>query len=89
MQDFVVSGTAAEKLFGMAEALWEPDLNADELFETVSQSLLNVSIIPHRLVFANVFGQAVDRDAFSGWGAHVWIIEEGQVTKRVLKGRMD
>ena len=42
MQDFVVSGTAAEKLFGMAEALWEPDLNAEELFETVSQSLLNV-----------------------------------------------
>ena len=38
----MVSGTAAEKLFGMAEALWEPDLNAEELFETVSQSLLNV-----------------------------------------------
>lgn len=25
-KDFVVSGTAADKLFGMAEGLWEPDL---------------------------------------------------------------
>lgn len=59
-QDFVVSGTASEKLFGMAESLWEPDLEADDLFETISQTLLN----------------AVDRDAYSGWGAVVWIIEK-------------
>lgn len=45
----------------------------DELFETISQSLLN----------------AVDRDALSGWGAHVYIIEKGKVTKRLLKGRQD
>jgi 20S proteasome subunit beta 3 len=25
-KDFVVSGTASEKLYGMAEGLWEPDL---------------------------------------------------------------
>jgi len=25
-KDFVVSGTASDKLFGMAEGLWEPDL---------------------------------------------------------------
>lgn len=59
-QDFVVSGTASEKLFGMAESLWEPDLPAEDLFETISQSLLN----------------AVDRDAYSGWGAVVWLIEK-------------
>jgi len=45
----------------------------DELFETVSQALLN----------------AVDRDALSGWGAHVYIIEKDKVTKRLLKGRQD
>lgn len=45
----------------------------DELFETISQSLLN----------------AVDRDALSGWGAHVYIIEKDKVTKRLLKGRQD
>jgi 20S proteasome subunit beta 3 len=72
-KDFVVSGTASSKLFGMAEALWEPDLAPEDLFETISQTLLN----------------AVDRDAYSGWGAVVWIIEADQVTKRVLKSRMD
>lgn len=72
-KDFVVSGTASSKLFGMAEALWEPDLAAEDLFETISQTLLN----------------AVDRDAYSGWGAVVWVIEPHQVTKRVLKSRMD
>lgn len=41
-KDFVVAGTASSKLFGMAESLWQPDLNADELFETIAQSLLNV-----------------------------------------------
>jgi 20S proteasome subunit beta 3 len=47
---------------------------ADALFETVSQALLT----------------AVDRDALSGWGAHVYIIEKGgKVTKRLLKGRQD
>ncbi|GAA5935522.1 proteasome core particle subunit beta 3 [Sporobolomyces koalae] len=72
-KDFVVSGTASEKLFGMAESLWEPDLPAEDLFETISQTLLN----------------AVDRDAYSGWGAVVWIIEKDKVTKRWLKARMD
>ena len=94
-KDFIVSGTASEQLFGMCESLWEPDLvssyehdeagqwqvanhfhspqGPDELFETVSQSLLN----------------AVDRDALSGWGAHVYIIEKDKVTKRLLKGRQD
>lgn len=49
---FVVCGTATDKLFGVAESLWEPDLEPEDLFETISQTLMN----------------AVDRDAFSGWG---------------------
>jgi 20S proteasome subunit beta 3 len=96
-KDFIVSGTASEQLFGMCESLWEPDLvrnlspclclfasscffslanslqGPDELFETISQALLN----------------AIDRDALSGWGAHVYIIEKDKVTKRLLKGRQD
>lgn len=67
VQDFVVSGTASEKLFGMAESLWEPNLAPDDLFETISQTMLN----------------AVDRDAYSGWGVVVWIIE------KVSKGPVD
>ncbi|RYP56186.1 hypothetical protein DL769_009952 [Monosporascus sp. CRB-8-3] len=72
-KDFIVSGTASEQLFGMCESLWEPDLGPEDLFETISQALLN----------------AVDRDALSGWGAHVYIIEKDKVTKRLLKGRQD
>lgn len=72
-KDFIVAGTASDQLFGTCEGLWEPDLGPDELFETISQALLN----------------AVDRDALSGWGAHVYIIEKDKVTKRLLKGRQD
>lgn len=68
-----MSGTASEKLFGMAESLWEPNLEPEDLFETISQTLLN----------------AVDRDAYSGWGAVIWIITKDGVTKRWLKARMD
>ncbi|KAI0343828.1 N-terminal nucleophile aminohydrolase [Trametopsis cervina] len=72
-KDFVVAGTASEKLFGVAEGLWEPDLEPEDLFETISQTLLN----------------AVDRDAFSGWGAVVHVITKDSVITRKLKGRMD
>ncbi|PWZ02506.1 putative PUP3-20S proteasome subunit beta3 [Testicularia cyperi] len=72
-KDFVVSGTAADKLFGMAEGLWEPDLEPEDLFETVSQILLG----------------ALERDALSGWGAVIRIITPDKVIERTLKARMD
>ncbi len=71
--DFVVAGTAEEQLFGMCEALWTPDMDPDQLFECVSQALVN----------------AVDRDAISGWGAVVHVIEPHQVTTKKIKTRMD
>ncbi|KAL1993058.1 hypothetical protein VTN49DRAFT_3815 [Thermomyces lanuginosus] len=72
-KDFIVSGTATDQLFGLCESLWEPDLGPEDLFETISQAILS----------------AVDRDALSGWGAYVYIIEKDKVTKRLLKGRQD
>lgn len=72
-KDFIVSGTAADQLYGMCESLWQPDLGPEDLFETISQSLLN----------------AVDRDALSGWGAVVYIITKDKVTKKLLKTRQD
>ncbi|WVQ99571.1 hypothetical protein IAU59_006707 [Kwoniella sp. CBS 9459] len=72
-KDFAVAGTAADKLYGVAEGLWEPDLEPEDLFETISQTLLN----------------AVDRDALSGWGAVVHIITHDKVTTRTLRARMD
>lgn len=72
-KDFIVSGTASDQLFGMCESLYEPNLEPEDLFETISQSLLN----------------AVDRDALSGWGAVVYIIQKDKVVKRYLRTRQD
>ena len=57
----------------MCEALWQPDMTPDELFECISQALTN----------------AVDRDASSGWGAVVHIIEADKFTTKQIKTRMD
>lgn len=72
-EDFVVAGTCAEQLYGMCETLWEPDLSPEDLFEAISQSLLN----------------ACERDAISGWGGTVYIITKDSVTVKELKARMD
>lgn len=72
-EDFVVSGSCSEQMYGMCESLWQPDLEPDDLFETISQALTN----------------AVDRDAVSGWGAVVHVVEQDKITTRHLKTRMD
>lgn len=72
-KDFIVSGTATDQLYGMCESLYEPDLEPEDLFETISQALLN----------------AVDRDALSGWGAVVYVVTKDNVVRRVLRTRQD
>ncbi|XP_065665845.1 proteasome subunit beta type-3 isoform X2 [Hydra vulgaris] len=72
-EDFVVSGTCGDQLYGMCESLWEPELEPEALFEVISQALLN----------------AQDRDCLSGWGAVVHIIEKDKITTKTLKARMD
>lgn len=71
--NFIVSGTASDQLYGMCEALYEPDLEPEDLFETISQALLS----------------AADRDALSGWGAVVYVLTKDRVIKRYLKSRQD
>ena len=71
--DFVVAGTSTPNLYGMCETYFKPDMEPDDLFETISQCLL----------------ASVDRDALSGWGAVVHVITPEGVTSRKLKGRMD
>lgn len=71
--DFVVLGTCEEQLYGMCETLWEPNLGPEELFEICAQALIN----------------ACDRDAISGWGATVYIIEKDAITVKEVKTRMD
>ena len=71
--DFVVCGTAEDSLYGTCESMYRPNLDPEELFETISQCLLS----------------AVDRDCLSGWGAEVIIITKDGVRTKTLKGRQD
>lgn len=71
--DFAVSGTSSENLYGMCESLYRPDMEPDDLFETLAQALM----------------AAVDRDALSGWGGIVHIMTPEGVTTRTLKSRKD
>jgi 20S proteasome subunit beta 3 len=71
--DFVVTGTCTGNLYGMCETLYKPNMEPDDLFETLAQALL----------------ASVDRDALSGWGGVVHIITPEGVTTRELKGRQD
>jgi len=71
--DFCVSGTATDQLFGVCESFWKPDMDEEELFECISQSMLS----------------ALDRDCMSGWGAVVKIMTPDKIITRHLKGRMD
>lgn len=71
--DFLVSGTSSEELYGVCEAMYRPDMEPEDLFETISQCLL----------------AAVDRDCLAGWGAIVHIITPEGVTSRELKSRKD
>lgn len=70
---FVVSGTCTSNLHGACESFYRDDMNADELFEVMSQCLL----------------AGVERDALSGWGAIVHIITPEGVHTRKLKSRQD
>ncbi|KXZ48176.1 hypothetical protein GPECTOR_30g272 [Gonium pectorale] len=72
-KDFMIAGTSPESLYGMCESMWRPDMEPEELFETVAQCLMSG------------FG----RDALAGWGAVVHVITKDKVITRTLKTRMD
>ena len=71
--DFLVSGTCTNQMFGMCESIWEENMDAKQLFECISQALLS----------------SLDRDCSSGWGVRVYLIEKDKVTISDLKARMD
>mmetsp|Transcript_20074 Transcript_20074/g.60824 ORF Transcript_20074/g.60824 Transcript_20074/m.60824 type:complete len:98 (+) Transcript_20074:587-880(+) len=71
--DFVVQGTCTNNLYGMCESLYRPDMDKDELFETLAQCLQ----------------ASVDRDAVSGWGGEVHVITPEGVYSKTLKSRQD
>ena len=72
-KSFCVDGTCSDQLFGACESFWRPDLEPEELVETISQALM----------------AAVDRDCLSGWGGTVHVITPTEVFTKTIKGRMD
>lgn len=72
-KDFVVAGNCAAQVYGMCETLWEPGMKPNQLFEVISQSMI----------------VAMNRDAMTGWGATVYVLEHDKLTERSLKTRMD
>lgn len=72
-KDFAVAGTAEDSLYGICESLWKPNMNEDELFDTISRCLI----------------AATERDGLSGWGAVVHIITPECVITKEIKTRMD
>jgi len=71
--DFIVAGDCTEALYGLCESMYQPNLEPDDLFETLAQCLLS----------------GVDRDCLAGWGCTVYVLTPKGVTVRHLKGRMD
>ncbi len=69
----MVAGTSSDNLFGTCETLFRPDMEPEDLFETLAQALLS----------------AVDRDAMAGWGGIVHIMTPDKIITRKLKGRRD
>eukprot|EP00032_Breviata_anathema_P001274 JZ552236.1.p1 GENE.JZ552236.1~~JZ552236.1.p1 ORF type:complete len:214 (+),score=17.38 JZ552236.1:33-644(+) len=72
-RDFVVAGSMHETVHGIAETMWKPDMEPEELFEVISQCLMN----------------AFDRIAITGWGGIVYIVTPTETKKYELLTRID
>lgn len=70
---FFCIGTGSENMLGICESFYKDNLEAEDLFEVISQCLLS----------------GLDRDAFSGWGGVVFLITPSGITAKTLKARMD
>lgn len=97
-KDVVVAGTASDKLYGMAEGLWEPDMvsqvfvsaeRVDSLRLTTFHPLLRQDEDQLFECISQSLLGALERDALSGWGAIVRVITPTKVIERTLKARMD
>ena len=56
--DFQVSGTGSDMLLGACETFFKRDMDSDQLFECVGQSLTS----------------GINRDSLSGWGGLVYVL---------------
>ena len=70
---FSCAGTGSGLLFGCCEAFYKKDMNPEQLFDAISNTLLS----------------ALDRDSLSGWGAYVYILTPDEMIVKALKTRQD
>lgn len=81
-EDFVVSGTCSEQMYGMCESLWEPDMvstvESDGLHLKIKAAYLRSVFVqePEDLfeTISQAMLNAVDRDAVSGMGVVVHVM---------------
>jgi 20S proteasome subunit beta 3 len=72
-KSFVCAGAASASLYGTAEALWRPDMEAKELVE----------------VCGRAFQSALERDCLSGYGILVYLISSNGILEFDLVSRND
>ncbi|EDW25551.1 GL26359 [Drosophila persimilis] len=70
---FVFCGSCDKQLCGMCETLWTPNLDPEQLFLTMSQTLTH----------------AFDRNITCGWGATVFVLDKDKIMERVIDVRKD
>ena len=70
---FEISGTASDQLLGTCEAFYRKDMNSEELFQAVGQSLIC----------------SVERDILSGYGGVVYVLTPGNISVSQLSVRQD
>lgn len=71
---FVCAGVATKSIFGIAEALWRPNLNKEELVQVCGKAFLS----------------ALERDCLSGYGAVIYLMsKDGEVEQIDLVARND
>ena len=71
--NFATAGTGSDFLTGACESFYKPNMEPEDLFETVAQCFLS----------------GINRDAFSGWGATVYVLTPDELVVRDIKTRMD
>jgi len=72
-REFVCGGVASDSLYGTAEALWEPNLDAQALVRVCGKAFLS----------------ALERNCLSGYGAMIYLITPSGITEYDLVTRND
>lgn len=70
---FEISGTSNDQLLGTCESFFKKDMEPEDLFESIGQSLVC----------------SVERDCLSGWGGVVYLLTPDNISIRKIKIRQD